>query len=94
MMSVLCEIPTAREDKVSIYNAYILNASFYILYDILCIIFTPLLIVSQLIFFPTTFFFRMSTFEVKDILSLDDLKREFDLIGLSELYKQFVSALI
>ncbi|XP_073705649.1 RWD domain-containing protein 3 [Garra rufa] len=36
----------------------------------------------------------MTTFEVKDILSLDDLKREFDLIGLTELYKQFVSSLI
>ncbi len=36
----------------------------------------------------------MSTFEVKDILSPDDLKREFDLIGLTELYKQFVSSLI
>lgn len=36
----------------------------------------------------------MSTFEVKDILSLEDLRREFDLIGLPELYKQFVCPLI
>lgn len=35
----------------------------------------------------------MTTFEVKDILSLDDLKREFDLVGLNELYHQFVSSL-
>ncbi|NP_957050.1 RWD domain-containing protein 3 [Danio rerio] len=35
----------------------------------------------------------MTTFEVKDILSLDDLRREFDLIGLNELYHQFVSSL-
>ncbi|XP_077081605.1 RWD domain-containing protein 3 [Siphateles boraxobius] len=36
----------------------------------------------------------MSTFEVKDVLSLDDLKREFDLVGLTELYDQFVPSLI
>lgn len=36
----------------------------------------------------------MSTFEVKDILSLDDLKREFDFVGLNELYDQYVSSLI
>ncbi|XP_051983953.1 RWD domain-containing protein 3 [Xyrauchen texanus] len=36
----------------------------------------------------------MSTFEVKDILSLDDLKREFDLVGLTEIYHQFVPSLI
>ncbi|TRY87550.1 hypothetical protein DNTS_007100 [Danionella cerebrum] len=35
----------------------------------------------------------MSTFEVKDLLSLDELKREFDLVGLSELYEQCVSTL-
>ncbi|XP_065132176.1 RWD domain-containing protein 3 [Paramisgurnus dabryanus] len=36
----------------------------------------------------------MSTFEVKDILSLDDLKMEFNLLGLTELYNQFVPSLI
>jgi len=36
----------------------------------------------------------MSTFEVRDVLSLDDLKREFDLVGLTELYDQFVPSFI
>ncbi|XP_056596719.1 RWD domain-containing protein 3 isoform X1 [Triplophysa dalaica] len=36
----------------------------------------------------------MTTFEVKDILSLDELKREFELVGLTELYNQYVSSLI
>ncbi|KAK7158979.1 hypothetical protein R3I94_005349 [Phoxinus phoxinus] len=36
----------------------------------------------------------LSTFEVKDVLSLDDLKSEFDLVGLTELYDQFVPSLI
>ncbi|XP_043075469.1 RWD domain-containing protein 3 isoform X2 [Puntigrus tetrazona] len=36
----------------------------------------------------------LSTFEVKDIFSRDDLEREFDLIGLTELYKRFVCSLV
>ncbi len=61
---------------------------------IFCVLYLLQLIVTADFFPLHNLFFRMSSFEVKDILSPDDLKREFDLIGLTELYKQFVSSLI
>ncbi|XP_053363666.1 RWD domain-containing protein 3 isoform X1 [Clarias gariepinus] len=38
-------------------------------------------------------FKRISTFEVKEDLSLEDLRREFDLVGSMKLYQEFVTSL-
>ncbi|MCI4386089.1 hypothetical protein PGIGA_G00058030 [Pangasianodon gigas] len=38
-------------------------------------------------------FKRISAFEVKEDLSLEDLRREFDLVGMMKLYQEFVPSL-